>query len=156
MLVLQLGFNLMTCLIHSVQLVDKVVVIGPRLSELLLHLVIVDLEGAQLQFKLISLQLRQLELSLQLLNFLFTLTVYLIEANHFSLVHLELSSCVLQVLHQGLSLLFIDVEELFGLFQLQGQMLLLAHQAIAGALEDIHLQLHLSVFFLSILDFVPE
>ena len=156
MLVLQLGFDLMTCLIHSVQLVDKVIVIGPSLTELLFHLVIVDLEGAQLQFKLISLQLRQLELSLQLLNFLFTLTVHLIEANHFPLVHLELSSRVLKVLHQGLSLLFIDVEELFSLFQLQGQMLLFTHQTIASALEDIHLQLHLSVFFLSILDFVPE
>ena len=118
MLVLQLGFDLMACLIHSVQLINKVIVIGPRLSQLLLHLVIVDLESAQLQLKLISLQLRQLELSFELLNFLFTLTVHFIEANHFPLVHLEFTCRVLQILHQGLSLLFIDVEELFSLFQL--------------------------------------
>ena len=156
MLVLQLGFNLMACLIHSVQLINKVIVIGPCLSQLLLHLVIIDLESAKLQLKLISLQLRQLELSFELLYFLFTLTVHLIEANHFPFVHLEFTCRVLQILHQGLSLLFIDVEELFSLFQLQGQMLLLAHQTVASALEDVHFQLHFSVFFLSVLYFVPE
>ena len=48
------------------------------------------------------------------------------------------------------------MEELFSLFQLKGQMLFLAHQAVTGALEHIHLQLHLSVFFLGVLNFVPE
>ena len=156
MLVLQLSFDLMTCLIHGVQLVYKVIVIGSGLSELLLHLVIVDLEGAQLQFKLISLQPSQLELAFELLNFLFALTVHFIEADHLPLVHLELTSRVLKILHQSLGLLFIDMEELFSLFQLKGQMLFLAHQAVTGALEHIHLQLHLSVFFLGVLNFVPE
>ena len=42
----------MPSLVHRVQLVDHVLVIGPRLVQLLLHLVVVDLQSAKLKFKL--------------------------------------------------------------------------------------------------------
>ena len=62
----------------------------------------------------------------------------------------------MQILHELLSLLFVDVEQLFRLLKLQGQVLLLGLETVAGALEDVHLQFHFRVLLLRVLHFVPE
>jgi len=109
-LVLQLVLDFVACFIHRVQLVDQVVVVSPRRRQLLLHLVVIDLQCAQLQLVLVSLRLVQLYLTLELLNFLLALAIDLTETNHFSLVLLQLTRRVLQILHQCFGLLFVDME----------------------------------------------
>ena len=128
--------------------------VSSRLCQLLLHLVVVDLECAQLELVLVRLQLGQLELLLQFLNFGLAFTIDLVEANHFALVHLQLTSRVLEVLHQLLGLFLVDVEQLLRLFKLKRQVLLLTLKAVARALEHVHLEFHLSVLLLRILDLV--
>ena len=62
--------------------------ISPSLRQLLLHLVVVDLECAKLELILISLQLGQTQISLELLNLVLPLAVDLIEADHITLIRL--------------------------------------------------------------------
>lgn len=111
MLVLELGFNLVTCFVHSVEFVDEVVVVASRLRQLLFHLIKVDLQSTQPQLKLILLDLGFLQVGFQLGDFLFAFAIDFREANHLSLAHLQLTGRVLQVFHQCLCLLFVDVGE---------------------------------------------
>ena len=57
MLIVQLGLDLVPGFIHFMELINQVIMISPRLRQLLLHLVVVDLECAQLELILVRLQL---------------------------------------------------------------------------------------------------
>ena len=56
-LILVLVLEVVPCLVHLVQLVGHGVVVGSRSRQLLLHLVIVDLKGVQLQLILVRFHL---------------------------------------------------------------------------------------------------
>ena len=115
-----------------------------------------DLQRAQLELKLVRLELCHLQIALELIDFRLSFAVDLGEADHFSLVVLELACCELKVLHQRLSLLLVDVEQLLGLLQLEIQVLFLARETIAGALDHVHFELHLNIFLLRVLYLVPK
>jgi len=96
-----------------------IIAVGLGLSELLLHLIIINLQSSMLDLKLCGLQFCHLIVSLELLDFLFTFSVDLTEADHLSLVQLQLTRSVLQIRHQLLRLCLIDVQQLFGFFKLE-------------------------------------
>ena len=130
--------------------------ISPRRSQLLFHFVVIDLQGAQFKLKLICLGLITLNIALEFLNFLLTLTVHLVEPNHFTLVLLELTCGVLQILQQRLCLFFVCVQQMFGFTNLQGEVLLLRDKTIICALQNVYLQFHLRVLFLHVLHIVAQ
>ena len=115
-----------------------------------------DLQCAQLELKLVRLELCHLQIALELINFRLSFAIDLGEAYHFSLIVLELACCQLKILHQRLSLLLVDVEQLLGLLQLERQVLFLARETVAGALDHVHFQLHLNIFFLRVLYLVSK
>lgn len=57
MLILKLALDLVPRLVHCVQLLNKFITVSLGLIELRLHLVIVDLQSAQLELQLICLEL---------------------------------------------------------------------------------------------------
>lgn len=68
------------------QLLDKIIVVSSRLVELLFHLIVIDLQGAQLELKLVSLQFSHSKIALQFLDHSFTLPVDFVEADHLTLI----------------------------------------------------------------------
>ena len=154
-LVLKLGLNLVASLVHRVQLINEIVTVCLRLSQLLLDLLMSDLQRAKLELKLVRLELYQLQVTLELIDFRLSFAVDLGEADDFSLVFLKLACCKLKILHQRLSLLLVDVEQLLGLLQLEIQVPFLALETIAGALDHVHFELHLNIFLLCLLYLIP-
>lgn len=131
MFILQLCLDLMPGLVHRVKLFNEVIVIRTRLVQLLFHLVVIDLHSAKLEFEFVGLELGEFELALQILDLVLTLPVDLVEADHVSLVALELGRRTLQVFHQRLRLRLVYLQQLLALLQLKRQVFLLAPQTIA-------------------------
>ena len=124
--------------------------------KLVLHLVKVDLESAQLKLIFIGLQLVRLDLLLELFNLALTLAIHLTEANHLALVLLQLTRGVLQVFHKLLCLSLVCLHELLGFLEFKREMLFLTLKAVICRLKNVHLEFHFGILFLSILDFVTE
>ena len=80
---------------YLMQFCDSFVMFLSDKFDLILHLVIVYLQSPELQFELICEQLGTFIISLELLDFLFALTVDFAKADHLTLVHLQLASGVL-------------------------------------------------------------
>lgn len=151
MFILQLCLNLVTSLVHRMELVNEVIVVSPCLIQLLLHLVVVNLQGAQFQLVFITSDLLIFEVTLQCVNLFLTLSVHLRETDHLSLIHLQLTSRALQILHQSLGLLLIDVEQLLRFLQFKGQVFLFRVESVVGADKDVHLEFHLYDLLLGVL-----
>ena len=95
MLVLQLGFDFVSSFVHSMEFVYKIVMVSRLLNQLLLLLLIVDRQGAKLEFKLIFHQFCCLQVVLELFDLSLSISINLTEADHFTLVALELAGGVL-------------------------------------------------------------
>ena len=78
--------KVMSCLVHSMQTVLDLGQLSCFLSQLLGHLVKLDLESSKLDLILVSLDLGNIQISLELLYLLLSTLVYLIKSNHFSFI----------------------------------------------------------------------